>query len=236
MIDLLCGKFEEIDLNKYGKFNLAILDPPDNAKVKYENYKDNLKTEEYINLLNKWTLKACSLVDGPVFISIAEKWVSAMEYIIRNNSVPLYKRIYWYYKFGQANKNTYSPCIRNIYWLNKPTIYPENIKILSDRLVKYNDKRANPNGKMPSTLWDFSRICGTFKERRSFHPCQHPEALLERIVLGHSQENDNILDPFLGSGSTAIVCKRLNRSCVGIDCSQFYLNKIKEILNGSKDF
>lgn len=230
MINLICEQFEKVDLSKYGKFNLSFLDPPDNAKIKYENYKDNLKTEEYINLLGLWVLKACSITEGPVFVSVAEKWVSAMEYIIRNNSIPLYKRIYWYYSFGQANKNTYSPCIRNIYWLNKPIIYPENIKIPSDRLVKYNDKRANPKGKMPSNLWDFSRICGTFKERRSWYPCQHPEALIERIILGHSQVNDNICDAFAGTGVVPRICKKHNRNCVSIEISDFYIQKIKEEL------
>jgi len=231
MIDLICGKFEEIDLNKYGKFNLAFLDPPDNTKIKYENYKDNLKQEDYIKLLNVWILKACSSVKGPVFVSIAEKWMPYLEQIILNNKIKLVQRIFWYYSFCQANKKRYSSSIRPIYWLNDNLIYPEKIKVLSDRIIKYGDKRGNPLGKLPNNMWDFSRICGTFKERRSFHPCQHPEALIERIILGHSKSGELVLDPFVGSGSTAIVCKRLNRGCIGIDCSQFYLDKIKEMLD-----
>ena len=232
MIDLLQGKFEEIDLSKYGKFNLAFLDPPDNTKMKYENYKDNLKSKDYIKLLNVWVLKACSLTDGAVFVSIAEKWMPYLEQIILDNKIKLVQRIFWYYSFCQANKKRYSSSIRPIYWLNNDLIYPDKIKVLSDRIIKYKDKRGDPLGKLPNNMWDYSRVCGTFKERRSFHPCQHPEALLERIILGHSKENETILDPFVGSGGTAIVCKKLNRNCVGIDVSQYYLDKIKEIIDG----
>jgi site-specific DNA-methyltransferase (adenine-specific) len=232
LIDLLQGKFEEIDLSKYGKFNLAFLDPPDNTKMKYENYKDNLKSKDYIKLLNVWVLKACSLTDGAVFVSIAEKWMPYLEQIILDNKIKLVQRIFWYYSFCQANKKRYSSSIRPIYWLNNDLIYPDKIKVLSDRIIKYKDKRGDPLGKLPNNMWDYSRVCGTFKERRSFHPCQHPEALLERIILGHSKENETILDPFVGSGGTAIVCKKLNRNCVGIDVSQYYLDKIKEIIDG----
>ena len=230
MIKLINGKFEEIDF-KDQKFNLAFLDPPDNIKVKYDNYKDNLENIEYTNLLNSWITKACHITDGPVFVSFANNWTFFIEQIIHDNRIKLVQRLYWTYTFGQANKKRYTPSIRPVYWLNNDTIYPENIKIPSARQIKYNDKRACLGGKLPDAHWEFSRICGSFKERRSFHPCQHPEALLERIILGHSLEGAKVLDPFVGSGTTAIVCKRLNRDCTGIDCSQYYLDKIKEILD-----
>lgn len=230
MINLIHGQFENINLDNY-KFNLAFLDPPDNQKMKYENYNDNLKESDYLDLLQTWTQKACEITKGPVFLSIAEKYIATIEKLIDFGSIKLIQRIYWYYSFGQNNKTRYSPCVRPIYWLNEPTIYAENIKIKSDREVKYKDKRAKNGGKLPNNVWDFSRVCGTFKEKRKFHPTQHPEKLIERIILGHSKPGDLILDGFVGSGTTAIVCKRLNRSFVGIDCSQYYLNKIKEILN-----
>jgi len=117
--------------------------------------------------------------------------------------------------------------------LNKNIIYPESIYVPSARQEKYGDKRANPKGKMPSNLWEFPRVCGTFKEKRAWHETQHPEALIKRIILGHSKPGDTVLDAFIGSGTTAIVCNELgNRNCVGIDQSQFYLDKIQEELNG----
>lgn len=202
--------------------------------MKYENYKDNLKTEEYINLLNLWILKSCSLTDGPVFVSIAEKWMPHLEQIILDNKIKLVQRIFWYYSFCQASKKRYSSSIRPIYWLNDNLIYPEKIKVLSDRIIKYGDKRGDPSGKLPNNMWDFSRVCGTFKERRSWHPCQHPEALIERIILGHSKPGELVLDPFVGTGVTPRMCQKHSRNCVGIDISDFYIQKIKEELQINK--
>jgi site-specific DNA-methyltransferase (adenine-specific) len=229
MINLICGKFEEIEIKN--KIDLSFHDFPDNEKVKYENYDDNLKIDDYINLLNIWIKKACLATSGPVFISFSQKYTYFIEQIIVNNNIPLIQRIYWHFTFGQANKKRYTPSLRPIYWLNSNIIYEDKIKVPSQRIIKYNDKRANPLGKLPDNLWEFSRVCGTFKQKRKFHKNQFPEKLMERIILGHSKENDTILDGFLGSGTTAIVCQKLNRNCIGIDCSQFYIDKIKEIIN-----
>ena len=229
-IKLINGKFEDIDPKVIGKPGLCIIDPPDNIKVKYENYKDNLSSTEYVCLLEKWIVKACEITDGPVFLSFNEKWINNVEIIINKNNIKLNKRIYWHFGFCQNNRYNYSSSIRPIYFLNKNIIYPNNIKIPSDREVKYKDKRAKSGGKMPSNLWSFPRICGNFKERRKWHPCAHPEALIERIVLGHSKSREIVLDPFVGSGVSARVCVKYNRDCIGIDCSEFYLDQIKKEL------
>jgi len=231
MISLIKGQFEKIDLSNYRKFDLSFHDFPDNEKVKYENYNDNLKIEEYVELLKKWILKACDLTVGPVFISFSQKYTYFIEQIVINNNIPLIQRIYWHFTFGQANKKRYTPSLRPIYWLNNNIIYEDKIKVPSQRIIKYGDKRANPLGKLPDNLWEFSRICGTFSEKRKWHKNQFPEKLMERIILGHSKENDVICDGFVGSGTTAIVCKKLNRDCIGIDVSQFYLDKIQELLD-----
>ena len=230
MIKLITGKFEKIILEPYN-IKLCFLDPPDNEKRQYENYNDNLPYKEYINLLKCWLQLSCYITNGPVFVSFAEKYIPEIEQIICDCHINLVQRLYWFYTFGQANKKRYTPSLRPVYWLNKDIIYPENIKIPSARQEKYGDKRASKNGKLPNNVWEFSRVCGTFKERRKFHPTQHPEALLERIILGHSRPEETVLDPFIGSGTSAIVCKRLNRNCIGIDVSEFYINKIKEIIN-----
>ena len=59
------------------------------------------------------------------------------------------------------------------------------------------------------------------------HPTQKPEYLLERIILASTQENDYILDPFVGSGTTGVVAKRLGRRFIGIDAERDYLKIAK---------
>ncbi len=125
------------------------------------------------------------------------------------------------------------------------------IAVPSARQTTYADKRANPSGKMPDDTWYLrpqqveqegleryfnaeedtwylSRLCGTFKERVGWHPCQLPEALLERIVKLSSNEDDVVFDPFVGSGTTLAVAARLSRSWLGCELSDEYATKARE--------
>ncbi len=85
---------------------------------------------------------------------------------------------------------------------------------------------------MPDDVWDeYPRLCGTFDERTSF-PCQMPESLLARITRVSSNEGNWILDPFSGSGTTAVVAHKLKRVYTGVEISKNYVieseKRIKE--------
>ena len=128
------------------------------------------------------------------------------------------------------------------------------IAVPSARQTTYADKRANPTGKLPDDTWYLrpqeaeaenkqepgsgenyfdaqgdtwylSRLCGTFKERQGWHPCQLPEALLERIIKVSSNENEVVFDPFVGSGTTLAVAARLGRKWLGCEMSKEYAEK-----------
>ena len=73
--------------------------------------------------------------------------------------------------------------------------------------------------------WFQSRLCGSFKEREAWHPCQLPEALLERVVSASSNPGDLVLDPFAGSGTTLAVAQRLGRRWLGCELSPSYREK-----------
>jgi len=77
--------------------------------------------------------------------------------------------------------------------------------------------------------WAISRVCGTFKERLD-HPCQMPEAVLERIIRVASRPGDLVLDPFAGSGTTLAVARRLARRYLGCELSADYADKIRKRL------
>ena len=225
---LICGRFEELDLSQVGPVNLCIADPPDNVGKGYDGYNDRLPEAEYRRLIKEWLRRCCQVTNGPVFFTFAERWVPDAEDAIREHGLRLIQRCWWYYTFGQAAKVRYSPCVRPVYWLNDGRIFPERIRVPSRRQTEYQDRRANPAGKMPDNLWEFSRVCGTFREKRKWHPCQLPEQMIERIILGHSNPGDTVLDPFVGSGTTVYCCDRLGRHVVGIDESQHYLDRIRE--------
>ena len=69
------------------------------------------------------------------------------------------------------------------------------------------------------------------KRHITTHPTEKPEELIERIVLLGSKEGDLVLDPFLGSGTTGVIAKRLNRNFIGIELDKKYLNIAQERIN-----
>ena len=79
-------------------------------------------------------------------------------------------------------------------------------------------------------VWIFTAP-GKKEKRYGKHPTQKPESLLERIILSSSNENDVVLDPFNGSGTTGVVAKRLNRKYIGIDMDKDYLDLTLQRLN-----
>jgi site-specific DNA-methyltransferase (adenine-specific) len=85
-----------------------------------------------------------------------------------------------------------------------------------------------------SDTWYYSRIAGTFGERRGWHGCQMPEQLLGRIIRACSNEGDVIFDPFAGSGTTLAVAKKLRRQFVGFELSRAYAKKIEGRLKNIK--
>jgi len=124
------------------------------------------------------------------------------------------------------------------------TFNRDAIAVPSARQTTYNDNRANPKGKLPDDTWYLrpqtaegmyfkpgedtwyeSRLCGTFKERQQWHPCQLPEALLERIVRVSSNEGDVVFDPFAGSGTTLVVAHKLGRRWLGCEFSEDYAKR-----------
>jgi len=156
--------------------------------------------------------------------------------ILRDLKLHLRNWIVWHYTFGQNCRKRFNRSHAHIFYATKSdkqfvfnTDDPQ-LRIKSKRQTHYNDKRANPKGKLPDDTWTFSRVCGTFKERCGWHPCQMPEDLLERVIRASSRRGDLVLDPFAGSGTTCVVAQRLGRHYVGTDISKLYVTKARKRL------
>jgi len=83
-------------------------------------------------------------------------------------------------------------------------------------------KKIN-NGKQLRNMWDIKA-----ERHKTKHPTEKPESLLERIIMLGSNENDLVLDPFLGSGTTGVVSKKLNRNFIGIEIDEDYFKIAKD--------
>lgn len=71
-------------------------------------------------------------------------------------------------------------------------------------------------------------------KEKTLHPTQKPVALMRDIILRHSNENDLILDPFMGSGTTGVACSNLNRNFIGIELDENYFNIARERIENVK--
>ncbi len=233
---IICGDCLEI-LPTLPKAKMMFADPPDNLGLKYDGYKDKKPSSDYRQDMIKWF--AAAEEQAPVvWFSIYHAYLATtLAQLVHWRDKGLMdawtlKLFIWRFTFGQHRDsdcgNGFRPIIRLV--KNDAILYPDAIREPSARQTLYHDKRANSAGRVPDDVWDFSRVCGTFKERREWHPTQHPEALIERIIKFSTVEGDLVIDMFAGTGTVNRVCKRLNRNCIGIEQSQFYCDKIAEEL------
>lgn len=144
----------------------------------------------------------------------------------------------WHYRFGQNTKSRFiNSKVHALYFVKqegtaaneKRTWNADPILELSDRMTTYFDPRTlskrdgMPAGKrVPMDVWYgqyWGRVQGNNKERRGYHDNQLPEAYLERVILSCSNKNDLIMDPFTGSGTTAVVARSYERRYVGTEFS-----------------
>lgn len=224
-----------------GKINepfadLIFADPPFNIGYKYDKYNDKQKHEHYIAWTKEW-MSVCKQVlkpQGSFYIAIGDDYAANVKVIADEIGLAMRNWIIWHYTFGQQTKDKFARSHTHIfYFANDKKNFTFNdyaVRVPSDRQLLYNDKRANPMGKMPDDVWTFSRVCGTFKERTGWHPCQMPESLLKRIISVSSNPSDCVLDPFSGSGTTAAAAKQLERHYVGIEISEQYVENAKKRL------
>lgn len=113
-------------------------------------------------------------------------------------------------------------------WMIPPTPLPADVPTSDGFVLRPQDipDRFPPG----SDVWYFSRVAGTFNERRGWHGCQMPEQLLGRIIRACSREGETVLDPFGGSGTTLAVAKKLGRRFIGFELSKDYAANIDERL------
>jgi site-specific DNA-methyltransferase (adenine-specific) len=224
--------------------DLVVSDPPYNIGLHYHNqYDDAQQTKDFLALLEEAFSQAHRLLKptGSLFLFMG-CWLQAEALVLLKKLGFHYRRtIAWYNTFGQAQQNNFTPSWTAIHYVTKHhhefTFNADAIRVPSARQLRYNDKRANPKGKLPddvwvllpeiqapdcfnpdSDLWLQSRVCGTFKERVD-HVTQLPLPLVERIIKVASNPGDLVLDPFAGSGTILVGCRRLRRRSIGIELS-----------------
>ncbi len=219
--------------------DLIIADPPYNlTKIFGSSVFKERDFVEYRKWLDKWLKKLPRILkdNGSIYIcsdwktSIAIPEIAGKYFILQN-------RISWEREKGRGAKDNWKNCLEDIWFFTKSKDYTFNldsVKILRPVVAPYRDKEGTPKdwneekGKRcrltyPSNIWTDISIPFWSMPENTPHPTQKPEKLIAKLVLASSNEGDVVFDPFLGSGTTAVVAKKLGRNFIGIEQEKEYV-------------
>jgi site-specific DNA-methyltransferase (adenine-specific) len=212
--------------------DVTFADPPFNLKKKYNIYYDKHECEEYLAWCRDWLNEMVRItkLTGSIFVHNIPKWLVYFGSYL--NEVAIFRHWIAWDAMGPPLGKTLLPNHYGIlYYVKSEEFKFYDIRILHRRCRKchyilqdYGGKKNQMHqfGPLASDVWtDIHRI--RHKKRRDEHPCQLPVHLLERLLLMSSDEGDIVLDPFVGTGTTAIAARRLGRKFVGIDIDPEYV-------------
>ncbi len=221
--------------------DVTFADPPFNLKKKYNSYYDKQEVDEYLSWCKKWLYEMVRITKptGSIFVHNIPKWLVYFASYL--NEIAIFKHWIAWDAMGSPLGKTLLPNHYGIlYYVKSEKFKFYDIRMLHKRcrtcryiLQDYGGKKKQMHqfGPLVSDVWtDIHRI--RHKKRRDEHPCQLPVHLLERLLLMSSDEGDIILDPFIGTGTTAIAAKKLGRKFIGIDIDPKYV----EIANNKLEY
>lgn len=242
-----------------GSVDLAFADPPFNIGYAYDVYDDRKGYGQYLDWTRRWTRAVAETLKptGTLWVAIGDEYAAELKLILQNDLGLICRSwVVWYYTFGVNCKYKFTRSHAHLFYFVKHrkqfTFNTEAIRVPSARQLVYADKRAVKKGRLPDDTWIlrpqdlpdcfkpdedtwyFSRVCGTFKERRGWHGCQMPERLLGRIIEACSRPGETVLDPFAGSGTTLAAAKKLHRHYLGFEMSPQYVKQINARLESMK--
>lgn len=193
---------------------------------------DKMSAPEYIQFTRKW-IGGCARVlkdNGSIYISCTYHNLGEVMLTLKQLGFEIKNVITWQKTNSMPNmtKRVFTHSTEFIVWAIKGKNW----------IFNYEDlKKINPDRQLDGTLkqmrdvWQLPLVQGKErlhgKDGRALHPTQKPEELLRRIIIASSNKGDIVLDPFLGSGTTAVVAKRLGRKWVGIESSEKYVQVAK---------
>jgi len=235
-----------------GVVDLAFADPPFNIGYDYDVYRDKLESDRYLAWSRDWMGQVVRALkpSGTFWLAIGDEYAAELKVMLQHElGMTCRSWVVWYYTFGVNCKNKFSRSHAHLFHMVKDaaefTFNVDAVRVPSARQLVYGDGRANPAGRLPDDTWIlrpqdlpqgfqadedtwyFPRVCGTFKERAGWHGCQMPEQLLGRIIRACSNEDDLVLDPFAGSGTTLAAAKKLKRRFLGFELSEQYTVQVK---------
>lgn len=236
--------------NEY--FDLIIIDPPYNLDKDFHGKKfAKMQPEAYEDYLRSWFYKVCDKLapNGTLYMCGDWKCSSSMQRVIEER-LTIVNRITWQREKGRGAKTNWKNAMEDIWFAVKnPKDYyfdVESVKMKRKVIAPYRvdgkpkDWEATEAGNFrityPSNFWDDISIPFWSMPENTDHPTQKPEKLYAKLVLASSKPGDRVFDPFLGSGTAAVVARKLGRKYCGVEVNREYCRwAVKRLRNALED-
>jgi site-specific DNA-methyltransferase (adenine-specific) len=218
--------------------DLLFIDPPYNISKKFNQVSfKKMDLFDYENWLDSWLGKLTDLLKENASIYICGDWRSSSAiFNIGSKYFEVENRITWEREKGRGAKRNWKNCSEDIWFFTNSPKYTFNIndvKLRRKVMAPYKDEKRNPKDwvekdegnfrdTFPSNNWNDISVPFWSMPENTDHPTQKPEKLLAKIILASTNKEDVVFDPFLGSGTTAVVAKKLGRKYVGVEVDDYY--------------
>lgn len=221
-----------------GAIDLIVADPPYSLGKDYGNGSDKLKPREYIEWSQKWIKAVIPKLkkDGSFYVFLS--WQYSPEiFSFMKTKLNMVNEIIWdrrvpsmggsVRKFSSVHDNIGFFVKTKKYYFNLDAVripYDAETKKARTRSI-FVGKKWLELGCNPKDIWTHSRIHAQDPERED-HPTQKPINIINRIIKASSRPGAIVLDPFMGSGTTAIACVETGRQYIGFELNRDYCKKI----------
>lgn len=212
IVEIINRDFRECEVPN----GLTITDPPYNQNFKYASYRDNLKFQDYVNLMS-------SIQPPCVIIHYPEATINILSRAI---PVSCEEVVCWVY-----NSNTGKQSRLISWWGCKPdfTRIKQPYKNLNDKRIQERLKNGSTGARLYD-WWEVNQVKNVSKEKMKF-PCQIPEEIIRRIILTTAMSGQKIIDVFAGSGTTSKVASDLGFDSVSYEMDSMSCEIIKKRIN-----
>jgi len=218
--------------------DLMFVDPPYNLTKSFNGRKfKQMPVSEYALWIDSWLSKLIKILKPTASVYICGDWQSASAiYEVASKYFIIQNRITWEREKGRGALSNWKNCSEDIFYCTLSKNYTFNVdsvKIKRKVLAPYTHSTGEPKDwersemgdfrlTFPSNIWTDITVPYWSMPENTDHPTQKPEKLLAKVILASSNEGDMVFDPFLGSGTTSVVAKKLKRKYCGIEIDKTY--------------
>lgn len=241
--------FKGIDKIKDGTVDLLIVDPPYNmAKNFHGNGFKAQSEEEYEKYTLSWLDACLPKLKSTASVYVCCDWKSALVIgrVIAKRLI-LRNRITWQREKGRGAKSNWKNSMEDVFFATVSDEYHfdlDAVKVRRKVLAPYKangkpkDWEETDSGKFrntcPSNFWDDISVPYWSMAENTAHPTQKPEKLIAKLILASSKKGDLVLDPFSGSGTTAVVAEKLGRNYICLEQNPLYCAWAQKRLENAK--